>query len=928
MGKIHFSAIALFFSMLLYSAAMYQSNQLNGKLVIDGKLDEEAWQNAKCYNDFTSFKKNKLTGKGEFRVLQDSENVYFGITINDENISQLRAKQKEYTTNPWLDDVVEIFLSPNGNFAEYYQFVFAAGGAVWTQYCEEQGNIKPDPYNPIVNSKFHFGEKAWSLEVQIPLRAFYMTPIHQWKQEWLVNVCSCIRRNNKLESASWCKVNRGFHDTKFYKTMGGFPMKKASHDYSLTDAIFTATGKKGNTIQGNLKLNVNIPTEGTYTLEINGEKKAEMQLRRGNNKYSLPAAFSQTGKIRTELRLYNAKGKVVAERYYPISVTFQPLYISMLKPQYGNTFYPGQDTSSIKGEIIVKVNADKVHLSGAGQELDLKVVNGKALFDISLKDFKEKDFQLKANIGEYNCAVHIRIVEKPANKHIAWIENSKLFVDGEPIVLRSFYCIPSTGSRPTYRCSNYMETRYKPASKKMPCQDFEQFWFSIQIRSMSKEIEGREATKDKVPSKEVYDWYKMKLEEARNLDFVCYYLADEPECRGVSAVYLQHLYEFIKEQDPYHPVYIISRSPVRYINCCDMIAPHPYNLPQVDIKGVRTYHRDFEVVNRMCSDVKKLGMKNKVLFLCNQGYGSIGDNIFSDFDNFDEVCANAGILFANGGMGLFPYVWYDHCTRPEMSKAFDFTFQSMKTLEKHIVAASDEVPLEISNEKVVARLTMPFGKPMLVMNNLTTLPQKVTLKAKELKIVRQLYSFRQKLDFSRPDNETISLELAPLQWAVLTSEKLDDGLTSVEDAKAELVKIRQQMAARGNLLYGKAAKDVEISSSFDGQASLREILFNGWIEGRAWLPTTYKYHPQWIQLSFTNEVPEFSKIRLTGYNCGKAKLKYWKYGEWIEITPTVSTDGEYEFTFDIGKTIKTVKLRAEWEKQKEKLELYEFELLK
>ena len=194
--KICFLA-AMALSMLAFSATPYQATPLNGKINIDGKLDEEAWANAKCYNDFRSIASThpNLTAKPEFRVLQDKDNVYFGVTINDGNISQLRAKQKEYTSNPWLDDVIEIFISPSGKFAEYYQFVFAAGGAIWTSYYEEQGNIKPDPYNPIINAKFHVGEKSWSLEAQIPLSALYMTPLHQWNSEWLVNVCSGILRN-------------------------------------------------------------------------------------------------------------------------------------------------------------------------------------------------------------------------------------------------------------------------------------------------------------------------------------------------------------------------------------------------------------------------------------------------------------------------------------------------------------------------------------------------------------------------------------------------------------------------------------------------------------------------------------------------------------------------------------------------------------
>ena len=63
---------------------------------------------------------------------------------------------------------------------------------------------------------------------------------------------------------------------------------------------------------------------------------------------------------------------------------------------------------------------------------------------------------------------------------------------------------------------------------------------------------GGEATKDQMPSEEMFSRFKAVLDDNKDRDFVYYYLDDKPECRQVSPVYLKHLYDFITDIDPYH----------------------------------------------------------------------------------------------------------------------------------------------------------------------------------------------------------------------------------------------------------------------------------------------------------------------------------------------------------------------------------------
>ena len=64
-------------------------------------------------------------------------------------------------------------------------------------------------------------------------------------------------------------------------------------------------------------------------------------------------------------------------------------------------------------------------------------------------------------------------------------------------------------------------------------------------------------------------------------DFCLYYISDEPECRHVSPVYLKHIYDFVSELDPYHPVFTCTREAGKYLDCADIFSCHAYLAPVV-----------------------------------------------------------------------------------------------------------------------------------------------------------------------------------------------------------------------------------------------------------------------------------------------------------------------------------------------------------
>src|SRR5688572_9943653 len=96
---------------LAQSLPRYDIARTLGPMVIDGRLDEPAWQKAAAVSAFHfNWWKEGPKEQTVAKLLWDDENLYVGFYCNDKNIS---AKVVERHGPVSLDDSVEAFISPN-----------------------------------------------------------------------------------------------------------------------------------------------------------------------------------------------------------------------------------------------------------------------------------------------------------------------------------------------------------------------------------------------------------------------------------------------------------------------------------------------------------------------------------------------------------------------------------------------------------------------------------------------------------------------------------------------------------------------------------------------------------------------------------------------------------------------------------------------
>ncbi len=891
-----------------------------GKITIDGILCEDSWKTAAGSGNFQLLKAKKSgvpDMKTEFKVLADSGNLYFGIMCSESEMSKLRCDLKGKPANPWSNDLIELFVAPTGVGDEYYQFVITAGGAVWTQYYGEHGKICPDPYDPDFEYAVKRNASDWTVELKIPFSAFYMTPAGRWKSKWLANIARL--RHAQYQNSTWSALRNGFHDTDLFNTISGIPAKPSECDLLIRSASFATSGKSSEGYSGTLSAEVvlNQAPEGLYTLEAAG-KKASSKLEKGSGTLEIKdVLLKNSGLNRVKLTLRDAAGKIVASRGYPVRIDPRPLVISFTSPQYGGNFYPGDDRSKLEGTVKVNIPAKEIVLEAAGRKYALRMENGMARFSVPLTDSPDS-VEVRASSGNESVSAIVRTIGSAK----AWIRNGSIILNGSPTFLLGWY---GAGG---FVMSKALLERYPAPGTKHPVN------LPARItaepgRLLGGDIEKEEVVFDRVPSGKVFAAYAKMLERNRTSPLFVYYLADEPECRGLSPVYLEHLYRFIKQKDPTRLVMIVSREPLRYLDCADIITPHPYISPSVDENGKRTLGISLADVRDMCRSVADAKRPDKALMLCPQVHSYAFHNAYAVHPTFDEfnLCVWASVC--EGGQGICPYIYYEHFARPGLNFGADYVYTSLNRLGP-LLASAETKPLTVSDSRSVAgRLVRTGENTLLILANTAPEKREVEVSSQALNDVKKLFRFRSSGEIV-PENGKLKISLAPCEALILTSKKMDSGLETLESVRARIAKAEHERSHRGNILFG-AGRSIELSSPpsrpYDLQSSMeqQDKLFDGICDVSAWMPRNVSGN-LWYELAFTKFTPRFSKARIYGNNLAGMTFRIWKFGKWI--TPEAKrTDGRYSAEFDFGKLLSTVKIRLDFQNSTD-VELYEFELLK
>jgi tetratricopeptide (TPR) repeat protein len=219
-----------------------------GKIVIDGKLDDEPWE------------KIPVASTGGLRELQTGRLPIYGTSIKTEwignNLYFAIQCQDHAGTKPnvtatkngdqaiWYGDAVEVLLGTDSH--SYYQIVVNPAGAFIDL---DRGASRNNWFNWSSQAEIatHIADDHWTAEIRIPVTQDDNDPLHQVvgrrptrSLPWHINVCrQRIRENGSEYSAFSPTGTAGFHEPmKFGHFYAGlshqFPADKSVSDFVLS----------------------------------------------------------------------------------------------------------------------------------------------------------------------------------------------------------------------------------------------------------------------------------------------------------------------------------------------------------------------------------------------------------------------------------------------------------------------------------------------------------------------------------------------------------------------------------------------------------------------------------------------------------------------------------------------------------------------
>ncbi|MDO4781715.1 MAG: carbohydrate-binding family 9-like protein [Capnocytophaga felis] len=179
----------------------YIAYRVNEKIEIDGKDSEKSWQLADFTDDFIDIEGKKIPHfKTNVKMLYDNDYFYFFAKMEDPHIW---ATLKQRDTVIFHNNDFEIFLDPDNDSHNYYEFEINALNTVWDLFLTKpyrEANKVLDGWDINgLKSAVHINgtlnnptdtDRFWSVEVAIPwaaMREAHMQHNIPTKKFWRVN---------------------------------------------------------------------------------------------------------------------------------------------------------------------------------------------------------------------------------------------------------------------------------------------------------------------------------------------------------------------------------------------------------------------------------------------------------------------------------------------------------------------------------------------------------------------------------------------------------------------------------------------------------------------------------------------------------------------------------------------------------------------
>jgi hypothetical protein len=219
--------------------------EARGKIVVDGKLDEDAWQN--CPVASTCRLRELQTGRRPIlgtsvKSLWIGNNLYFAIRCDEHPGEKLNvASTKKDDSALWYGDAIEVLLETEAR--SYYQIAVSPSGAV-ADLDRSAARNAWFSWDSQVEVATHVADDHWTVEMRIPVTQDENDPLHQVighrptkSLPWHINICRQRIREDGSECSAFSPTGADhFHNAMKLATF--FDGNHTEFDHGPPDADF------------------------------------------------------------------------------------------------------------------------------------------------------------------------------------------------------------------------------------------------------------------------------------------------------------------------------------------------------------------------------------------------------------------------------------------------------------------------------------------------------------------------------------------------------------------------------------------------------------------------------------------------------------------------------------------------------------------
>lgn len=565
------------------------------KLLLDGKLEEAAWQQAAAYSDFLANRGgHKAEVKTEVRFLYDDRTVYIGIKA----FMPPGSKYYFFEKNLYAGECVEVMLDPGATRNVYFHFITNPKAEKYDAFRDQGGFVGDPKWDAVWDVAVHKTPEFWSCEFSIPLSSLDI-PAGAGAQ-WTVNVARGARGlppGGAMEDSA-IALDGAYHIAGKFLPLTGFDVdfREFSGWRSSKPEISTTAASEPGSMGVKCKVNfVNLyqdAREAAAFVDLYAPGNVEVMCK--SSALELPAGrqepvifegfnFSTAGDFLCDVRLCDPITKrTLHRRQYTIPVHFQPLTIRLLDPHYKNAIFATMKLENVRYQVNVALTAQE--LEGKKLLTGIRDTNGTILFSEVAAPAAESVFTFPAaTLPEERMQIFAALEDPTGNSSDeATAALRKLpYLEGEVYLAKDGTFIRD--GKPFFPLMQWAanEDFIEGVNVFLDWKPYRDTLYISPAISFNKEI-AKTCRADSINSEDAAKLREIVGAEMRKPGLFAYYLSDEPEVFGDTVNALNQFYQVITDTDPWHPV-ILSNNSVTgiydYANAGDVNGAHSYPKP-------------------------------------------------------------------------------------------------------------------------------------------------------------------------------------------------------------------------------------------------------------------------------------------------------------------------------------------------------------